>query len=616
MTFRNALSNEKETGSNGFNIHWATRLTWLIAAAQILTWAGIGHSQNLIPDDSFQAGSPPWVLSDYASSIDSTVGRTDSRSLRLTNDGASSDHNAFQERIGGIQQGVEYDYQVFVRGNDVVGEGAGGKPLGVVRWRDSNGIRINLGQGKSERYVWADYGTYGWRTRRIHLEAPPNAAQVDIGFRSWFHCLSGTTNWDDVSLMPRDFSHRGMLMETYQAEDASTKIRGTIQSNELGYTGSGFFEPTLGETSVLEWNNVYGGTTGGTRILSFRYSLEGWEKQWQIFVNGVSLGNVQPTQTGMVNSWATFDQEVTLEPGNNVVRISLPSYDGKILLRIDKLALFATVDTPVADTPTIDPDGGPFSGSIEVNLASGTPDATIYFTIDGSTPSGDSDVYTAPFALSSDTTVQAFAGAVDHIDSPVAIADFILSVVAPTITPDGGTFSGSVEVSLQSETPGSTIHYTADGSVPNNLSPIYMGPFTLSDDATVQAFAVAAGYGDSSLTIADFTVTAVVPTTAAPTITPDGGTFSGPVEVRLATSTPGAAIHYTTDGSTPEAASPVYAAPFTLNGSATVKAFSVAAGYGESPVVDAVFTIDNAAGGGDASTSGGGGGGCFISSLQ
>ena len=38
---------------------------------------------------------------------------------------------------------------------------------------------------------------------------------------------------------------------------------------------------------------------------------------------------------------------------------------------------------------------------------------------------------------------------------------------------------------------------------------------------------------------------------ATPSISPDGGTFSGPVTVTLATSTAGAEIHYTLNGTVP-----------------------------------------------------------------
>ena len=77
----------------------------------------------------------------------------------------------------------------------------------------------------------------------------------------------------------------------------------------------------------------------------------------------------------------------------------------------------------------------------------------------------------------------------------------------PTITPDGGTFSNSVTVSLQTSTPGAAIYYTTNGTPPSTASTAYTGSFSLTANATVRAFAVASGYDDSAVASADFTVT-------------------------------------------------------------------------------------------------------------
>jgi beta-lactam-binding protein with PASTA domain/lysophospholipase L1-like esterase len=84
---------------------------------------------------------------------------------------------------------------------------------------------------------------------------------------------------------------------------------------------------------------------------------------------------------------------------------------------------------------------------------------------------------------------------------------------------------------------------------------------------------------------------------ATPTISPDGATSASPVEVTLATSTVGASINYTLDGSTPTTNSMLYAAPFTLAVSATVNARAFATGLSDSAVSSAIFDIDSAIGG-------------------
>lgn len=78
--------------------------------------------------------------------------------------------------------------------------------------------------------------------------------------------------------------------------------------------------------------------------------------------------------------------------------------------------------------------------------------------------------------------------------------------------------------------------------------------------------------------------------TAAPVISPNGGTFTGSQTVTITCAAPDAAIYYTTDGSTPTADSAKYSGGFTLTASATVKAFAVSADAAASDIVTAVFT--------------------------
>lgn len=70
--------------------------------------------------------------------------------------------------------------------------------------------------------------------------------------------------------------------------------------------------------------------------------------------------------------------------------------------------------------------------------------------------------------------------------------------------------------------------------------------------------------------------------TAAPVLSPAPGTYTGTQSVTLSSATPGAAIHYTTDGSEPTAASPVYGGPITVSGNTTIRALARAPGLPES----------------------------------
>ena len=167
------------------------------------------------------------------------------------------------------------------------------------------------------------------------------------------------------------------------------------------------------------------------------------------------------------------------------------------------------------------------------------------------------------------------------------------TVSQPSISPNGGSYLNSVQVTLACSTPGATIRYTTDGSDPTSTSPIYSAPFSLTTSASIKVKAFLAGYNDSTIAFANFTITDM-PTVATPTISPNGGSYSSSVLVTLACSTSGALIYYTIDGSDPTTSSTSYQGSFTLTTSVPVKAKAFASGYNPSVTASASFTVNPA----------------------
>jgi hypothetical protein len=257
-------------------------------------------------------------------------------------------------------------------------------------------------------------------------------------------------------------------------------------------------------------------------------------------------------------------------------------------------AVFTVTAASVA-TPVVTPNGGSFTGSATVTLSTATSGAQIYYTTNGSAPTTASTVYSGPFVLSASATVRAKAVKSGMTDSGEASAVFTVTqavVATPVLTPNGGSFSGSATVTLSTATSGAQIYYTTNGSAPTTASAAYSGPFVLSSGATVRAKAVKSGMTDSGEASAAFTITVPPPSVVAmPGVTPNGGSFSAPVTVTLASSTSGAQIYYTTNGTAPTTASAVYSAPFLLSASATVRAKAVKSGMTDSAESSASFTI-------------------------
>jgi len=237
-------------------------------------------------------------------------------------------------------------------------------------------------------------------------------------------------------------------------------------------------------------------------------------------------------------------------------------------------------------TPVISPAGGSSTSAVSVSLSTTTPGAAIHYTLDGSTPSESSTLYSGPFTLSTSTVVNAIATEVGFNDSNVSTANFNVMATPPLISPAGGSFITSVNIGLTTPTPGATIHYTLDGTIPSSMSTVYTGPFALSTSASINAIATKTGLTDSSIATATFNISA-----ATPVISPAGGSFTTPVSITLATTTAGATIHYTLDGLPPTVSSPVYSQPISLSSNATVKAIATAPGLANSGMAANSFNI-------------------------
>jgi hypothetical protein len=149
-------------------------------------------------------------------------------------------------------------------------------------------------------------------------------------------------------------------------------------------------------------------------------------------------------------------------------------------------------------------------------LSSATTGATIYYTVDGSTPTHSSSVYSAPIVVSgASLTIRAFASATGFQDSPIVVGTYQIQAAAspaatPTFSPASGTsFSSTLSVSIADTTTGASIYYTTNGSTPTTSSPLYSGPFTISASTTVNAIATASGFTQSAQGSASYTYSPV-----------------------------------------------------------------------------------------------------------
>jgi hypothetical protein len=164
-------------------------------------------------------------------------------------------------------------------------------------------------------------------------------------------------------------------------------------------------------------------------------------------------------------------------------------------------------------------------------------------------------------------------------------------VQTPVITPGSESFSGTLSVSITDSTSGSSIFYTTDGSAPvpgAGTTKQYTTALSLAATTTLNAIATASGDTNSATATATYTLQAPA---ATPVFSPKAGTIPTTQAISISDTTSGAAIHYTTNGSTPTASSTLYSGPVTIAATTTFNAIAISTGFAPSAVATAVYTI-------------------------
>lgn len=211
-----------------------------------------------------------------------------------------------------------------------------------------------------------------------------------------------------------------------------------------------------------------------------------------------------------------------------------------------------TITLNATASPTFSPIGGTYTSAQTVTLSDATAGAQIYYTTDGTAPTVSAkNLYTGPIAVSQSQTLNAIAVATGFNNSGVASTAYVINYPAakPTFSVAGGTYTSIQTVQISDTTPGATIYYTTDSTIPSAThGTVYSGPITIASTQTLAAVAVAPGYSSSDVASATYTVNL---NAATPTFSITDGTYNSPQSVTLNDTTSGVTIYYTLDGTTP-----------------------------------------------------------------
>jgi len=210
--------------------------------------------------------------------------------------------------------------------------------------------------------------------------------------------------------------------------------------------------------------------------------------------------------------------------------------------------------------------------------------AGTYYTLDGSTPTDKSTLYSGSILIDTEGTTVLKFFSIDNVGNvtSVNVKTYVIDTVRPTTSanPPGTTYASpqSVTLTCNDEIGCAGIRYTINGDIPTSLSALYNDPILIATTGeTKLKFFSFDNAGNASVVQTEvYFIDAIAPVTTANI---ESGTYTSVLEVTLncVGASGCAATFYTIDGSDPSESSLSYTNPIVIDaeGETLLKFFSV-----------------------------------------
>jgi mono/diheme cytochrome c family protein len=252
----------------------------------------------------------------------------------------------------------------------------------------------------------------GGKTSPIYLVDQNNMGRFNAGYDNIVQQFNGGPS-GDRDITPAFFNNTLYIID-YNSLIGAYKITNALFNTTPvetpdGYDNKGGVTPCIsanGTSNAIVWA-VYnaGGESPSTPCILRAYNA-----------------------TNITQELYTSAQLPSRDSAGDAVKFTIPAIaNGKVYVGAQYSLTVYGLTADFAATPVISPDGGVFTNSVTVTLSDTTSGASIYYTLDGSTPTTNSSPYTVPFVLTNSATVTAGAFEGGVAASGTASAGFLNS---------------------------------------------------------------------------------------------------------------------------------------------------------------------------------------------
>lgn len=325
-------------------------------------------------------------------------------------------------------------------------------------------------------------------------------------------------------------------------------------ANNSGIDGKAIMLRRVSDNSAISSSTISNGI-GNFSVKLYKGFTGGGNRQVELFINGISQGTSIAFDD---NNEHIFEVNNINIAGDFTIEIKNITSTQVILDDITWTCYSAGPVTQVA-TPSITASGvengvDTYFNTANITLATTTDGATIYYTTDGSDPTTTSTEYTSSFAVTSTTTIKAFAVADDLDDSNIAEKTITITEPATAAIPYSEAFDNTLGdwisftnagVNWTAGSAGASVNgYNSQSELVWLLSPKFLtaqansllsfdhtSQFTTGNDLEIRYSTDYVGYGDP--TVANWTTLQAITSVSNGSVTDLAIPASGDIHIAL-----------------------------------------------------------------------------------